>query len=81
MIFNDILILEDVAGNKSITRRPLPYSDKKPAPLQFLTRDLLKLIGMNLPASGYCAIGITMDDLYPDEEWNFVFGEGILVLN
>ena len=27
-----------------------------------------------LPDDAYCLIGLTMEDLYPDEKWNYVFG-------
>jgi archaemetzincin len=27
-----------------------------------------------IPDDAYCIIGVTMEDLYPDPEWNFVFG-------
>lgn len=66
--------MRDIASDKKITRRPLPYSDNPH--LQYLTKDLLKLIGKNLPANGYCAVGLTMEDLYPEDDWNFVFGQG-----
>ena len=29
----------------------------------------------NLPADGYGIIGLTLMDLYPGEDWNFVLGE------
>lgn len=29
---------------------------------------------MELPADAFCAAGITLCDLYPQESWNFVFG-------
>lgn len=42
---------------------------------QLLTRDLLALLTQRQPAGARCVVGITMDDLYPDPAWNFVFGE------
>jgi len=42
---------------------------------QLLTRDLLALLADQRPAGACCIVGITMDDLYPDPAWNFVFGE------
>jgi predicted Zn-dependent protease len=42
---------------------------------QLLTRDLLALLADQRPAGARCVVGITMDDLYPDPAWNFVFGE------
>jgi len=61
----------NIVDNKNMTRRITPFGTTQ----QFLTSDLLKLIGKELPDSGFCAIGITMEDLYPEESWNFVFGE------
>ncbi|MFH1238944.1 MAG: archaemetzincin, partial [bacterium] len=29
----------------------------------------------NLPGDAFCYLGITMIDLYPNEKWNYVFGE------
>lgn len=42
---------------------------------QLLTRDLLALLARQRPAGACCVVGITMEDLYPDPAWNFVFGE------
>ena len=42
---------------------------------QLLTRDLLALLADQRPAGACCIVGITMDDLYPDPAWNFVFGQ------
>ncbi len=42
---------------------------------QLLTRDLLALLADRRPAAACCVVGITMDDLYPDPAWNFVFGQ------
>ena len=40
-----------------------------------LISDLVHYLKTNLPADGYCVIGLTWVDLYPDEDWNFVLGE------
>lgn len=48
----------------SITRRP-----------QILTRDVLEWLKQKLPADAFCLLAITMEDLYPDPSWNFVFGQ------
>jgi len=42
---------------------------------QLLTTDLQKVLLAHLPDDAYCLIGLTMYDLYPQESWNFVFGE------
>jgi archaemetzincin len=41
---------------------------------QLLTRDLLAMLADRRPVAAWCLVGITMDDLYPDPAWNFVFG-------
>jgi len=43
--------------------------------LQFRTEDIFEVLKARLPADAFCVIGVTMEDLYPDERWNFVFGE------
>ena len=40
---------------------------------QFLTKDLLDLLKKDLPEDAFCVLGITMEDLYHDPTWNFVF--------
>lgn len=45
---------------------------------QFLTGDLLDLLRANLPEHAFCYVGITMEDLYPGENWNYVFGQASL---
>lgn len=42
---------------------------------QLLTGDLLDILAQQLPADGFCLLGISLCDLYPDPTWNFVFGE------
>ncbi len=41
---------------------------------QYLTGDLLEMMRQQLPEDAYCMLGLTPEDLYPKEEWNFVFG-------
>ncbi|XP_022797839.1 archaemetzincin-2-like [Stylophora pistillata] len=43
--------------------------------LQLLVTDVMQYLKTNLPADGYCIIGLTWVDLYPGEDWNFVLGE------
>jgi len=42
---------------------------------QFLTTDILLALKHYLPVDAFCIIAITMQDLYPDPDWNFVFGQ------
>ncbi|WP_415908112.1 archaemetzincin [Oleiharenicola sp. Vm1] len=45
---------------------------------QRLTRAILGWLHARLPADALCLLAVTMDDLYPDKEWNFVFGQASL---
>ncbi|HVO66736.1 MAG TPA: archaemetzincin [Syntrophales bacterium] len=45
---------------------------------QILTGDVLKFLQTRLPSDGFCILAITMEDLYPDPAWNFVFGQASL---
>jgi len=58
-----------------ITSRTNPHTRK----LQLLSTDLLDLLETRLPPDAYCLLGVTMQDLYPDPSWNFVFGQASLV--
>lgn len=42
---------------------------------QALTSDLLKWMYGRLPDDAFAVIGVTLHDLYPQESWNFVFGQ------
>lgn len=46
--------------------------------LQLLAGDLMNLLSRRLPGDAYCQLGLTMVDLYPQESWNFVFGQASL---
>ncbi|MCI0399636.1 MAG: archaemetzincin [Chloroflexi bacterium] len=54
-----------------VTTRRNPYTGQR----QLLTRDILFLLRKRLPADAFCLLGITVQDLYPDPDWNFVFGQ------
>ena len=45
---------------------------------QILTNDVLKFLTTRLPADAFCILAITMEDLYPEPSWNFVFGQASL---
>ncbi len=45
---------------------------------QILAPDVLEHLKTRLPRDGYCLIGLTATDLYPEESWNFVFGMATL---
>ena len=42
---------------------------------QWKSTDLLQWLPRKLPRDAYAMIAVTMTDLYPDENWNFVFGQ------
>ena len=58
----------------NLTTRLNPYSQNR----QILTGDILRHLKKNLPADAFCVLAITMEDLYPDPRWNFVFGQASL---
>lgn len=45
---------------------------------QYYTRDILDALKTRVPDDAYCLIAVTTRDLYPDPQWNFVFGEATL---
>ncbi|HUQ01923.1 MAG TPA: archaemetzincin [Kofleriaceae bacterium] len=62
--------LEDVKP----TTRVNDYTEKR----QLLAPDVLHWMSWNVPKDAYGVVAITMEDLYPDPEWNFVFGQASL---
>jgi archaemetzincin len=46
--------------------------------LQILTGDVLDFLKARVPSDAFCVLAITMDDLYPEPSWNFVFGQASL---
>src|SRR6266700_449630 len=45
---------------------------------QILTGDVLNFLKARVPADAFCILAITMEDLYPEPSWNFVFGQASL---
>jgi archaemetzincin len=62
-------VLEHTAAK--ITSRINAYTGHR----QLLTGDVLDLLAQRLPRDAFCLLGITLQDLYPDSSWNFVFGQ------
>ena len=60
--------------DKSLTSRINPHTRNR----QILTGDVLSILRGNLPADAFCVLAITMEDLYPEPSWNFVFGQASL---
>ena len=54
-----------------LTTRKNPYTRNR----QILTDDVLRFLKQRLAPDAFCLLGITMEDLYPAESWNFVFGQ------
>jgi archaemetzincin len=59
--------------SKFMTRHN-PYTGN----LQILTTDVLRFLKGRIPADAFCVLAITMEDLYPEPSWNFVFGQASL---
>jgi archaemetzincin len=45
---------------------------------QILADDVLRFLKARLPGEAFCLLAITMEDLYPEPSWNFVFGQASL---
>ena len=65
-----VLPPSDLAQNH-ITSRRNPLTGQE----QLLTGDILNVLQARLPKDAFALLGITMTDLYPDPNWNFVFGQ------
>ena len=66
----EIPLPTDLKGTSRINR----FTGKR----QFLTGHLLKLLRRKLPPDAVACLGVTMEDLYPQESWNYVFGQASL---
>ncbi|HET7435669.1 MAG TPA: archaemetzincin [Thermoanaerobaculia bacterium] len=64
----DVTVLEGIAIDPSITSRDNGGVHQLYGP------DLLAMLRKRLPPDAYCILGVTMSDLYPNPQWNFVFG-------
>jgi archaemetzincin len=69
----EVLPALDISQARITTRRN-PYTGNT----QLLTGDILHLLQRKLPDDAFALLGVTMIDLYPDESWNFVFGQASL---
>jgi archaemetzincin len=63
--------LPAVGIDASFSTRHNPYTGN----LQVLTGDVLDFLKPRMPSDAFCVLAITMEDLYPDPSWNFVFGQ------
>jgi archaemetzincin len=60
----------DLSGESIASRKNGPTRHR-----QLRTGDLIGFLGKRLPADAYAYLGLTLEDLYPNESWNFVFGQ------
>jgi archaemetzincin len=73
--------LRDVAILPSISLKEVAVSERinpHDGQHQLLTTDILRLLARRLPKDAFCLLGMSMIDLYPDPNWNFVFGQASL---
>jgi archaemetzincin len=71
----DVRLLPPLSlGGSRITSRRNPRTGQ----VQLLTGDILDLLKTRLPEDAFALPGVTMVDLYPDPNWNFVFGQASL---
>lgn len=70
----DVSVLPPVA----LTGLPIKSRMRANGLRQLLSTDVLKWCEGRLPEDAFCLLAITMQDLYPDESWNFVFGQASL---
>ena len=68
----------EILPGASLDGLPIQSRSRAGGLRQLLTGDLLKWCEGRLPADAYCLLAVTMEDLYPDERWNFVFGQASL---
>ncbi len=61
-------------NDENITTRINTFTGKR----QILTGDVLAILRKSLPKDAFCVMAITMEDLYPQPSWNFVFGQASL---
>ena len=62
----------------SFEELPIKIRQRSAGPDQLLSTDVLDCLKPLVPDDAFCLLAITMEDLYPDEKWNFVFGQASL---
>jgi archaemetzincin len=71
----EVEVLPNLAINdNNITTRINQYTKNR----QILAGDVLTILRQSLPPDAFCVLAITMEDLYPEPSWNFVFGQASL---
>ncbi|MEQ8785361.1 MAG: archaemetzincin [Pirellulaceae bacterium] len=67
-------VLPTAEIDRTFTTRVHPETRRR----QLLTRDVLAWLRGKLPRDGFLILGVTMTDLYPADDWNYVFGQASL---
>ena len=67
-------VMEPVTSLRSVRSRRNQDTHQR----QLYVPDLFTICRDRLPKDAFCVIGITFQDLYPAESWNFVFGKASL---
>jgi len=52
-----------------------PRKNPRSGQRQILAGSVIEFLAARMPADGFCLLGVTMDDLYPEPSWNYVFGQ------
>jgi archaemetzincin len=61
----------DLSQIRKLTRRIHQATNRE----QFLVSNIRKFLKSRRPRRAFCTLGVTVADLYPSPEWNFVLGE------
>ena len=71
-----VIILPSIdSDTMQITSRTNPHTHHK----QLLTTDILDYLELRFPDDAFCLTALTVQDLYPEPSWNFVFGQASLI--
>ena len=70
----DVEVLPPIPLKDEFTPRINRLTGKK----QILSTDVLSFLKARLPDDAFCILAVTMEDLYPEPTWNFVFGQASL---
>lgn len=71
----DVGVMPQVEVNSNrFTTRINPVTRNR----QVLSLDVLVYLRQIMPKDAFCVLAVTMEDLYPEENWNFVFGQASL---
>lgn len=71
---SDVRWLPALAAGPGIASRRNRYTGT----LQLRTRDILAALAREVPGDAWAVLAVAACDLYPNERWNFVFGEALL---